>query len=250
MILDDFVMLGKTIPEPNSDGRIFVCSAGLSRELKSLVRLYPLSRHQSPRRWSVNRVPVERNNRDSRFESFCLKGNRNPEAHSRINGLFETISVVPKNERDALIRGFVVSSIKEANQRRLSLAMVAPKGTAKLHFSESRDSPDSPQLALFTDPDENPMVGAVRFAYQPRLEFCDDEGWHDLQLRDWGVYEFMRKHGDARRYELAEAAHLSSGPMLLVGNMNNQRTAWLIISVLFPVAQQFDLFATQEKSVA
>ncbi len=30
MILDDFVMLGTTVPEPNSDGRVFVCSAGYS----------------------------------------------------------------------------------------------------------------------------------------------------------------------------------------------------------------------------
>jgi hypothetical protein len=249
MIIEDFVMLGKTIPEPNSDGRIFVCSAGLSLELKSLVRLYPLSRYQAPRRWSLNRVPVERNNRDSRFESFRLKGNRNPATHAKINSLFETISEIPRCERDFLIQEFIVRSIREANERRLSLGVIVPKGAIRLHFAESKNSPDSPQLALFSELHETATAGAARFAYQPKLEFCDEDGWHDLQLRDWGAYEFMRKHGDERRFELATAAHLSSGPMLLVGNMNHQRTSWLVISVLFPVAQ-LDLFSNQENRAA
>jgi hypothetical protein len=30
MILDDFIMLGKTVPEAASDGRQFVCTAGFS----------------------------------------------------------------------------------------------------------------------------------------------------------------------------------------------------------------------------
>ena len=30
-------MLGTTVPEPNSDGRVFVCSAGVSAEYRKLV---------------------------------------------------------------------------------------------------------------------------------------------------------------------------------------------------------------------
>lgn len=35
MILDDFVMLGTTVPEPNSDGRVFVCSAGVTSRVNA-----------------------------------------------------------------------------------------------------------------------------------------------------------------------------------------------------------------------
>ncbi len=66
MILDDFVMLGKTVPEPNSDGRVFVCSAGVSPTLRQLVRVYPLARGGAPARWSVNAVKLERNPKDAR----------------------------------------------------------------------------------------------------------------------------------------------------------------------------------------
>jgi hypothetical protein len=246
MILEDFIMLGTTIPEPNSDGRIFVCCAGLSTEYDSLIRIYPLARHQCPHRWSVSYVPVQRNNRDNRKESFCLKGNRDPSEHHKINNLFTIVSEkIPRSERNALIERFIVPSIKVANEKRLSLAIIQPKGASRLHFTESKNSPDSPQLALFDDLYDRATVGSARFAYQPRLEFCDGDGWHNLQLRDWGAYEYMRKQGDEHRHELAAAHHLSSNPLLLVGNMNNQRTSWLVISVLFPIIQS-DLFASAE----
>ena len=47
MILEDFIMLGTTVPEPNSDGRIFVCSAGVSPELGKLVCRRSPGRHWS-----------------------------------------------------------------------------------------------------------------------------------------------------------------------------------------------------------
>jgi len=243
MILEDFVMLGKTIPEANADGRVFVCSAGMSNDLRSLVRLYPLSRWQAPARWSISSVPVERNPRDSRRESFCLKGNRSPAQHAAINILFQGSGTVAREHRDALVDPYRVSSIREANERRLSLAIIEPDGVARLHFDTSENSPNSPQLSLFAkDPSEERELGSRRFAYQPRLEFRDADGWHDLQLRDWGGYEFMRRHGDDRRHELAAAARLDAQPLLLVGNQNNARTAWLVISVLFPIRQrQLDL---------
>jgi hypothetical protein len=51
VILDDFVMLGTTVPEPNSSGRVFVCSAGVSDEDRRLIRIYPLARRGAPKRW-------------------------------------------------------------------------------------------------------------------------------------------------------------------------------------------------------
>lgn len=42
MMFEDFIMLGKTIPEPQKKtGRVFVCSAGYSDEFRHLIRIYP-----------------------------------------------------------------------------------------------------------------------------------------------------------------------------------------------------------------
>ncbi|MDG4784331.1 hypothetical protein O7626_39530 [Micromonospora sp. WMMD1102] len=251
MVLDDFVMLGTTVPEPNSDGRVFVCSAGYSATLRSLVRVYPLARHGAPARWSVNTVRLERNPRDSRPESYRLAGDRRPGVHQHINRVFEATGTVPRTARAELLRRCTVSSIAEANDRRLSLAILHADAM-ELEFEHNPASPDSPQLALFDVGTEIP-AGARRFPYIPRLRFADDRGPHRLMLRDWGVYELMRKHNNLtqlsdtqRRRYVGEALHLDPSCSLLVGNLNNQRTAWLVISVLRGLRAAPSLFDAME----
>lgn len=237
--LDDFIMLGTTVPEPKSDGRIFVCSAGYSATLRSLVRIYPLARRGAPARWSANAVKLERNPQDWRTESFKLAGDRTPESHARINDMFRTHGMAPKSSRAELLRKCVVGSIAEANDRanRLSLAIIQPRNM-ELEFEHNPASPDSPQLALFPVEGEEPQ-GARRFPFIPRLHFDDEQGHHRLMLRDWGVYELMRKNNNLaliteseRRAYVGGALHIGPSSSLLVGNLNNQRNAWLVISVL------------------
>ena len=229
--IDDFVMLGKTVPEPSSDGRIFVCSAGVSPQLRQLVRIYPLARYGAPPRWSVSHVDLERNPKDHRPASWKLAGDRTPGAHERINNVFTiTTKEYPRAKRAALLRPFEVASIKEANARKLSLAVIHPD-QYELGFDHNPDSPDSPQLALFDSGKPEPQ-GAKRFAYIPRLRFRDEDGEHRLMLRDWGCFEWMRKQGDGRRHELVDTLHLTPSSSLLVGNFNRHYTSWLVISVL------------------
>ena len=240
MVIEDFVMLGKTIPEPQKDGRIFVCSAGVSTELNSLTRIYPLARRQCPKRWTLSSVQVERNPKDSRPESFKLKGHRHGDCHEQINGeCFDNFGQLNRSERLQVIDHYYVSSIKEANHRRLSLAVVQPSHIPQLSFDHNDQSPDSPQFKLFTD-DLTPQEGAKRFAFIPRLTFDDEDGGHCLMLRDWGCFEFMRKRGNDRRYHLHGALGLNNNPPLLVGNMNRRRNAWLVISVLTGLEKPVD----------
>ena len=123
-----------------------------------------------------------------------------------------------------------MSSIREANARRLSLAVIAPTAL-DLFFEYNPDSPDSPQLTLFDNTREKPTAGARRFSYIPRLYFRDADGEHRLMLRDWGCYELMRKTPE-RRTQMADALHMGASSSLLVGNLNNRRNAWLVISIL------------------
>lgn len=246
MILEDFVMLGTTVPEPTRrDGRVFVCSAGFSAEMRSLVRLYPLSRRGIPNRWNTYRVPVERNPEDSREASFKIAGDRSPGAHERINEQFVQVGRMTDASRASLLKPFAIGSIKEANAKRMSLAILHPDHI-ELEFEHNPDSPDSPQVGLFDLASvgvELPTAGAKRFAFIPRLVFKDEAGWHRLSLRDWGTYELQRRRGEAYfRQNLAGALHLRPDSSLLVGNMNNQRTAWLVISVLNGIRAAPSLF--------
>jgi hypothetical protein len=231
MICEDFVMLGKSVPECSSDGRLFVCSAGASLELKQLIRIYPLAWRQCPPRWSMSRVPLERNFKDSRRESWKIRGDRSPAGHERINEQIELVSpAVTLADKKKIIQMGLVRSIREANERRLSLAFVQPVAEPRLKFEPGETAEMAPTPAMIAGPVGLPVK--ERFAWHPRLRFADEDGEHDLMLRDWGCYEFLRKHGDERRPELHEALRLGAAPPMLIGNFNRHRNAWLIISVL------------------
>lgn len=246
--IDDFVMLGKTVPEPTrTDGRIFVCSAGVSAQMRKLIRIYPLARHNAPARWSINTVELERNSKDSREESWKLAGDRTPGAHERINNTFTTTGEVPKSRRAELLKRFTAASIKEANASRASLAVIHPS-RVEIYFEHNPDSPDSPQQSLF-DREDQPTAGAKRFAYIPRLRFKDDDGENKLMLRDWGCFELMRKSPgfetwseSKRRDFMAGGLYLDDSCSLLVGNFNQHRNSWLVISVLRGLREPAGLF--------
>lgn len=249
MTLDDFVMLGKTVPEPSADGRVFVCSAGVSRELRQLVRVYPLGRAGCPPRWMRCRIHLERNPQDSRAESWKLVGDRSPEAIPQINFRITQQEKTAHHQRADLLAPFVLGSIREANERRLSLCVIHPQRRPSLEFNDNvADDLTSPLLRLFTLRDEPLEFGSKRFAHNPYLRFRDEDGEHRLQLRDWGVYEFMRKQGDERRFELERALHLSDDSSLFVGNFHNHRNAWCVISVLQSIRRAEPLFDLAEVS--
>jgi hypothetical protein len=229
MILEDFTMLGTTVPEPiKSDGRISVCSAGFSAEL-GLVRIYPLARRGVPNRWNTYRVPLENNPKDSRTESWKLKADRHGASFERINREFVQVGSLNPGQRAEALRKHVVGSVAEANARKMSLAIIEPQ-FGDLDFDYNPESPDSPELKLF-NVGEAPREGSKRFPYIPRLHFNDEDGHHHLQVRDWGVYEWMRKFPDRYR-ELPNCLNLNANSSLLVGNFLQHRNSWLIISVL------------------
>lgn len=236
-------MLGKTVPEARKDGRVSVCCAGWSSEMRSFVRIYPLAMQGAPKMWSRSRVALERNPEDHRVESWRLRGDRKGEAHRGINQTFEVD--VPRLSNDEIMRlceQLPVLPKDEANRQRMSLAVVQPDHPPLLHFSENAESDDHPQMRLFEDNAEaRRQLGAQRFPYQPRLKFTTDGKPHDLQLREWGAYEWLRKHGPGGRFNHPARDRLKNNPRLLIGNMNSHRNVWLVISILRATAQM-DLF--------
>lgn len=243
MICEDFIMLGKTVPEPNSDGRTFVCSAGWSKEMRSLIRIYPLAMQDAPSMWTMASVRLERNPQDHRTESWRLRGDRSGDHHRTINSVFTVQKSLTGTEIASVMEQIEAQSKKQANDAKQSLAVIQPDFPPELHFSENVESDDHPQLSLFARTDEEKRkAGAATFPFQPRLRFSCNGDFHDLQLRDWGCYEWMRKNEMDGRATHPIRKRLLDNPRLLVGNMNRHRNCWLVISVLRPV-HQLDLFA-------
>ena len=229
MILDQFVMLGKTVPESNSDGRQFVCTAGYDLELRQPIRIYPMARRNCPLRWSISRVPLERNAKDNRPESWKIRGDRSLGAHDHINDVMESVGKVPPTVQRDIIAALTVTSLKEANERRLSLSVILPEDIPTLTLEEGEGAEMAPTPDMFGNTPDLPV--AARFKWHPRLRFADPDGRHDLMLRDWGCYELMRKRFDTSPMMMSEALNLTTAPPLLCGNLNRFRNSWLVISV-------------------
>jgi hypothetical protein len=233
MIIDDFVMLGKTVPETVSDGRQFVCTAGFSFELKQAIRVYPMARIACPRRWSVSRLPLERNPKDSRHESWKIRGDRRPGLHDQINSVITPIEkTISAEKQREIVSALAVPSLKQANEERRSLCILLPAEVPCLRFESGETAEMAPTPDLFGNIPDLPVK--ERFKWHPRIEFTDEKGdKHDLMLRDWGCYELMRKRGDPYGVHwLEEALNLLTAPPLLCGNLNRFRNSWLVISVL------------------
>lgn len=68
----------------------------------------------------------------------------------------------------------------------------------------------------------------------PYLTFKDAEGEHTLQMREWGTFQYLRKH-QFQGESLDKALHLRTPGeqwYALVGNMAHRRNVWLVIQLV------------------
>lgn len=218
MILEDFVMLGKTAPEMDRQGRMTVCSAGWSPELRQLIRIYPLAVENAPPNFSVSQVKLERNHKDSRHESWKIAGDRGVDVHHNINSRFEVKRML--NDWSGLVDQIpVVSSIKEANARRLSLAVVQPEDSPEFYLERNKAREIVKKKA-----------GSKTFKYTPRLKFKLGSSQHKIKYLNQEVYDYITPTSKTDFWKIKN--RFKSNPKLLVGNMFAYRNNWLVIAGL------------------
>lgn len=224
MRIDDYCCLGRTVPEESKRYGRKVCSAGYSEELGSLMRVYPLPVITGIHQRSVCTLELQRNKQDSRRESWRLA--REEEGQ----GIVRIATQRPIEQVIAWLGGESAQSIRQLNGERRSLGVIRP-GAFECYFRErGGKSVDPDQKLLFDDLDEQFGAGAVSLA--PYLRFRDEDGWHDLQVREWGCYEWLRKEpGKASQLWDNLRLRADRDVFLLVGNMCNRRNVWLVISV-------------------
>ena len=199
MFIDDLVVLGRSCPEPLSDGRVTVCLAGWSEKL-GFVRLYPTRRDMPGKRWDVLRVEVEKNDRDSRKESWKIKGSK-----SDWETLSDNVEVVGKIknvvERRNLVGNLLDSCVTVINDDKRSLGIVKPY-IQETFFEENQRYGELYQEAIpgfFPDLDNTQTKRD--FPLQPRVKYtCPDGGEmgknRNHQVLEWGFYEWLRKNPD------------------------------------------------------
>lgn len=226
----DYTVIAKTVPEVSKrDGTLSSCSIGYSPEL-GFIRVYPIP-VKGFKRWHTYRIKVERNKYDSRPESWKLSS---PTRHDNFFGIEDEVLIVGKvKNTDEYIRKMarlVMPSLDCWNELRKSIAFLKvsqlnPSWEANERYIQSG------QIGLFQDVQIDDCVNYTKDGKekQSRLTFKDGDGVHDLQLNDWQYYEYQRRFG--AKNEAFRHIKCTGENLLLLGNMHNYRSTWIVIAI-------------------
>jgi hypothetical protein len=96
-------------------------------------------------------------------------------------------------------------------------------------------------MLLFEDVVE--VFGEEAAQLMPYVQFEDEDGPHNIQLREWGCYEWLRKEPERANQLWSNLKFDDPGHdhYFVVGNMNNRRNVWLVIST-YRVKKEATLF--------
>lgn len=225
----EYIVIAKTIPEISKrDGREYSCTVGYSPQL-GFIRVYPVPLNGF-KRWHKYIIEVEKNNRDTRKESWKLS------SMTRIDnfiGIEKDIILIGKVNKENIISMFhhiVSPSISRLNEDRKSIGVIKTN-QLKPYWDVNKNFVNTAQYNLFEDVSciETSVFTKDQYLKESRILFNDLDGSHDLQLNDWQYYEYQRKFGakkDAFRYINSDKENY-----VLIGNMYQYRNIWLGLGV-------------------
>jgi hypothetical protein len=225
MRIDDFICLGRAVPENSKKYGRKVCMAGYSEELRSFVRIYPLPVSNPIHQRSFCRLELTRPRHDSRDESWRLT------RESEDNGILEVLGEHPKDKVMEYLTPRLSKSIASLNIDRKSLGVIRAHDINPLFRNGGKKLTDPDQLELFDDVAE--IFGPEAARLLPYIQFRDAGGCHELQVREWGCYEWLRKEPEkaSQLWDNLRLGRSDSEYFFFVGNMCHRRNVWLIISI-------------------
>lgn len=232
--IDDVIILGRGVPEQISNGRITVCVAGYS-ETVGFIRLYP-TRVDSPLAlWNIVSVEVERNPHDNRRESWKFPESRLGWEH--INRHIAVNSELKRGDRIGLLDAIKTDCVKDLNQKRYSLGVVKP--VIKRSYLDTNQRHLEAYQPLFEMMEHADVMTKRDFEVEPRFEYlcgpnCKAKHTHNMQLLDWGCYQWIKKnpHNPQQIWKNMAIGSPDWTHYFLVGNQANQRTSYMVINVL------------------
>ncbi len=176
-------------------------------------------------------VPVEKDPRDTRDESWKIVGSK-----SEWETLSDKVQVhgkFPQSKRLELVENLVDDCVQTVDAARRSLGIVRPH-IRRYYISDRSDYRSDVQSELFGGP---PVMTKENYPIQPRIEYrcsgCKSKGDHDQQVIEWGFYEWFRKHPNnpEQVWKNARVTDPEYVKYLLVGNQFLYRSSFLIVEI-------------------
>lgn len=241
MVLDNiqthakYLCLGQTVPEESKKYGLRVCTAGLDLVTNELIRIYPLGvrRNQHFKRWNIyNNLPVRRNNKDNRKESWRLNIDI-----SQLQSIDQT-SLLLSKKRDCVEWLYAKTkgmSINDLNAQRMSLAVVKLINPLGYFVDQNKKAINTYQGCLFENMFSIDGLGKSQYKLIPRIKWTDEAGKdHDYMFNSWDAYmhqvNLASKYGNENLWDAIKLKKAKE-KYALIGNMNSQRNTWLIISL-------------------
>jgi hypothetical protein len=234
--VEDFVVLGRTVPEESKKFGTRICMAGYSAGINQFLRVYPLmvpvgenANTNGFRARHMYCLELRRNDLDNRPESWRLLDEKKPTATR-----WDTAPEVTKAAVTRWLGTREVQSIEALNESRVSLGVLRVKAAdwTGVMVPRSDDAISEAERTLFDDLEEQPEIDANRIKHIPYIKFTDRSGAHRLQVREWGAYRLLVQPRYAETPEVlwgASGYRTGQDLLVVVGNMCNYRTNWLII---------------------
>lgn len=231
-LIDDLVVLGRAGPEYIEDGRHTVCLGGWS-ESKGFVRLYPTHLYSDANRWNVIEVSAEQDEgHDWRDESWKIVGSK--EEWDTLYEKVDEVGRLKRHEQIELIRDIPKTCPNALNEEKKSMGLVEPE---EIHdaYLEPIDDPEP----AHTDLEGNEFRSKGSYPHKLYIEYtckgCAAKGHHRQHCIEWGIYRFWDKNPDADPAQVIENLGLLDDDwkkFFFVGNLRNQPTSFLVISVI------------------
>jgi hypothetical protein len=231
MTVNDFILLGWTAPHPTLRNGDCICAAGYSRKLNDFVRIYPVPFpfRSDIHRWDQLAMPLMRNHRDSRNESWKIKY-----LDRDRNALASLITKCGRTNFEAeraWLDSHLSDSIDQLNSEKRSLGFLRARNIRVGFRQRTLETEVLTTDSLFKDDN----FKLEQSSLIPELEFQNLDGtWNRLQLLEWGCFEYLRKH-PLNQEGLWRALMIGQDDyehFLFVGNHNRYRTTWLGIALL------------------
>ena len=231
----DLIVLGNAVPDEISDHRKTVCTVAFSEE-HGLIRIYPVPPNAPMKRWNVVSLPLERNIKDSRQESWKIQ-----RSNTEWNTLSDKIDVqrhLSRREWVALIKrlkkNHSYGCIEDINDKRLSLGIIIPKIIDK-KLEKRKGVDPTVQTTLIND---KLFMTIKNYAVRPVISYsCPNcrtqKHQHSQGVLEWGVYEWLRNNPNNKEqiWDNLHIDELGYDLVFLVGNMNLHRSSFMIISI-------------------
>ena len=187
-------------------------------------------------RWNVVSLPLERNKKDSRDESWKIQGSK-----TEWDTLSSKIKLKRKLSREEWV-GLIeylkehhsYGCIEDINDKKLSLGIIVPKIIDK-KLEERKNIETGFQTTLIND---NLFMTVNNYGVRPVISYScpkcrTKKRQHNQGVLEWGVYEFLRNNQTHKDLVWQNLRLDDSGydKIFLVGNMNLYRSRFLIISI-------------------